>query len=112
MGNFQVGGGVVDGHGWHESVPGAQVEKRLIAVERWLPAPDDGPSSDDGVAPVREQLAELYMESGCCEDLAREFAAGLLARHARELAALLEERPPGAARDLNGYAHGLGQAAQ
>lgn len=110
-GDFEVGA-PVENHGWGRSVTAVQVEKRLVAVEQWMPVREGGPDPDNGADPVRHHLTEVYMEGGCREDVARAGAAELLARHARELAALLEDRHPDAAADLRGHAHDLDQAAQ
>lgn len=43
MGDFEVGSGPVEHHGWGRTVTALQVELRPVAVEWWMPVPMDGP---------------------------------------------------------------------
>lgn len=106
-GDFEVGGGLVEDHGWSRAVVATPVEKRLVAVEQWMPVPDGAPDPDRGANPAQHHLADIYMEGGCREVIARESAAALLSQHTRELARLLEDKHPEAARDLRGHAADL-----
>lgn len=132
-GDFEVGAGPVENHGWGRTVTALQVELRPVALEWWMPVPKDGPdpayqllaeSLHPGVGyredipaactadRVHHQLTDrLYTEAGCREDVARAGAAELLAQHTRELALLLDERHPYAARDLRFHALDLDRAA-
>lgn len=110
-GDFEVGDGPVENHGWGRTVTAVEVELRPVAVDRWMPVTTDSPDPDDGADPVQHHLTEVYVEGGCREDVARSGAAELLAQHTRELAALLDERHPDAARDLRFHAVDLDRAA-
>lgn len=106
-GDFEVSGGPVEHHGWGETVTAVEVELRPVAVNCWMPVPEDGPSPDGGFDPVFHQLTETFVETGCREDTARDGAAELLADHARELAVFLADRHPQAAYELQGHARDL-----
>lgn len=110
-GDYEVGDGPVENHGWNRSVLAVQVELRPVPVEKWMPVPDDGPDPDQGADPAQYHLAEIYMETGCREADARTGAAELLAQHARELAVLLGDAHPEAAQDLRGHAADLDRSA-
>lgn len=105
-GDFEVGG-PVENHGWSRSVKAMEVELRPVPVERWMPVPDHGTDPDQGADPAQYHLAEVYMETGCTETVARTCAAKFLAQHARELAVLLGDAHPEAAQDLRGHAADL-----
>lgn len=110
-GDFEFGDSPVENNGWPRMVAAVEVELRPVAVDRWMPVTADSPAPDTGADPAQYHLAEVYLEGGCREDVARAGAAELLAQHTRELAALIEERHPDAARDLRGHAADLDRAA-
>ncbi|MFJ3249150.1 hypothetical protein [Streptomyces sp. NPDC086782] len=110
-GDYEVGGGSVENHGWGRTVTAIQVEERPVAVMRWMPVPD-GEDAREEHKPVLEHLAETYVETGCRDADSRGYAAQTLAEHTRELADLLREAHPDAARALDGHARDLDEQAQ
>ncbi|MET8609730.1 hypothetical protein [Streptomyces misionensis] len=110
-GDYEVGGGSVENDGWGPIVLAVEVEQRPVAVLRWMPVPDGAPAREERT-PVADHLAETYVESGCRDADARRYAAQTLADHTRELAGLLRERHPEAARDLDGHAADLDRQAE
>ncbi|WP_030569690.1 hypothetical protein [Streptomyces aureocirculatus] len=88
--DFEVGDGGPDDHGWlGPTVEAVEVEEQPIVVQQWRlitePRPEEAHES-----PALHHLAEIYGEAGHRDRDAQQYAADLLAKHARELAALLQ----------------------
>ncbi|MEU1853963.1 hypothetical protein ABZ499_33070 [Streptomyces sp. NPDC019990] len=111
-GDFEVGCGPVENHGWARTVDAVEVELRPVAVMQWKPVAGEAklPHGDERTA--ADNLADIYGESGHRDSDCRRYAAQTLALHVRELAAFLQERHPDAARDLLGHASDLDEQAQ
>lgn len=112
VGDFELGNVGPDNYGWYGPVEAVQVERRLTGVEKWMPVADDGEVRLPGQLSCREHLAEVYIESGCRDDVARMSTYDLLADHTRELADFLRERHPQAALALDGHARDLAAKAE
>ncbi|MFC8723690.1 hypothetical protein [Streptomyces bacillaris] len=101
MGDFEVGAGTPDNHGWHgDTVTATEVEERPVIVARWHPVTDE-PGTDQPRTGALESLAEIWFtEAGAREDVARESAAAWIIQHADEVAALYDAYLASAEGDL------------
>ncbi|MEU6628372.1 hypothetical protein ABZ905_08770 [Streptomyces parvus] len=91
MGDFEVGAGMPDNHGWHgDTVTATEVEERPVIVARWYPVTDE-PGTNEPRTGALESLAEIWFtEAGAREDVAREAAAAWIVQHADEVAELYD----------------------
>ncbi len=89
-GDFEVHGDGLDDYGWYgPTVEAVEVEERPVLVQQWRPITDLRADEADE-SPALHHLAEIYGEAGHRDRDAQRYAAELLAKHARELAALLQ----------------------
>lgn len=99
VGDFEVGAGMPDTHGWHgDTVTAVEVEERPVIVARWHPVTDE-PAVDEPRLGAVESLAEWLQESGAHESAARESAAWII-QHADEIAVLYDAYLASAEGDL------------
>ncbi|MFJ5890367.1 hypothetical protein [Streptomyces californicus] len=90
MGDFEVGAGMPDNHGWQDTVTAVEVEERPVIVARWHPVTDE-PGTDQPRRGALESLAEIWFtEAGAREDVARQSAANWIIQHADEVAELYD----------------------
>ncbi|MFF9894934.1 hypothetical protein [Streptomyces longispororuber] len=91
VGDFEVGDGGPDDYGWYgDTVEAVEVEERPKLVTTWEPVSGQGTPVDTDNDPVIRHLAEMYVETGCRDQDAQQYAAETLAQHTRELCALLQ----------------------
>ncbi|MEV0441849.1 hypothetical protein AB0I84_06060 [Streptomyces spectabilis] len=90
-GDFEVGDGGPDDYGWYgDTVEAVEVKERPKVVTTWEPVHGQGTPVDTDNDPVIRHLAEMYVETGCRDQDAQQYAAETLAQHTRELCALLQ----------------------
>ncbi|MFF8656780.1 hypothetical protein [Streptomyces huasconensis] len=88
-GDFEVHGEGPDDYGWYgDTVEAVEVEERPVLVQQWQPITDPRAEETDE-DPALHHLTEIYGEAGHRDRDAQQYAAELLAKHARELAALV-----------------------
>ncbi|MFF2612299.1 hypothetical protein [Kitasatospora sp. NPDC058046] len=90
MGDFEVGDGGPDDHGWTgDTVTAMEVEEVPVVVNVWRPVDHhyDDPDDDKDDRTAVQRLVELYEETGAHSADAREWAADLLAQYADEIGA-------------------------
>jgi len=112
-GDFEVGADGIENFGWGRHVIAVQVERRTVAVQRWMPVHEDtGTDPDAGAEPVRKHLTAMYLECGVQDADAPDYAIETVAQAAREFAVLLDEEHPKAAAALRAHAKDLMTSAK
>ncbi|WP_030236950.1 hypothetical protein [Streptomyces sp. NRRL S-350] len=92
LGDFEVGGGAPENHGWTgDTVTAVEVEEVPIVVTAWRPveAHYEDPEEQAADRTAVQRLVDLYEETGAHPEDAREWAAALLAQYAKEIGAEL-----------------------